>query len=82
MKETDIVRIHERVYRFKISFEDYDLIRQGIDNYFIDKGSDNYEVGDLARFDNEKAFSENLYRIRHIRTINSTMRIVSLERIK
>ena len=76
------MRIHERVYRFKISFEDYDLIRQGTDNYYVDLGHENYEVGDLVRFDNEKAFSENLYRIRHIRTINSTMRIVSLERIK
>lgn len=76
------MRIHERVYRFKISFEDYDLIRQGTDNYYVDLGHENYEVGDLVRFDNEKAFSENLFRIRHIRTINSTMRIVSLERIK
>ncbi len=76
------MRIHERVYRFKISFEDYDLIRQGTDNYYVDLGHENYEVGDLVRFDNDKAFSENLFRIRHIRTINSTMRIVSLERIK
>lgn len=78
------MRLHERLYRFKVSEMDYTLLIKGIDKYVLDNQGD-YNVGDLVRFDNEKAFSENLFRITHIRRIypaTESHYILSLERIK
>lgn len=79
------MKLHERLYHLKVCEMDYTLLIKGIDKYVLDNQGGDYNVGDLVRFDNEKAFSENLFRITHIRRIYPATEchyILSLERIK
>lgn len=79
------MRLHERLYRFKVSEMEYTLLIKGLTKCYIDNVGGTYEIGDLVRFDSDNAFTENLFRITWIRRIppaNESHYVLSLERVK